>query len=171
MEMVANFVSNGVFWDALSSLATIAATITALYLARRDNIKRMDAVLIWDSIEHYQPALYISNIGIKPIPLKNISLYYQGKNIFNSNVLEDFRTNTFSRYLLLPNTSQKICLDPNSIKITGVKNPNRNKKIFTPTIKIKIRDMSGKTYIFRQKMQESKMGEAIFGAALFSGEE
>ena len=107
MNVVSDVVCNGVFWDALSSVATIAATITALYLARRDNVKRMDVVLIWDQIEHYQPALFISNIGTKPIPLKNISLYYQGRLIFNSNVLEDFRTNTFSRYLILPNTSQK----------------------------------------------------------------
>ena len=171
MNVVSDVVCNGVFWDALSSVATIAATITALYLARRDNVKRMDVVLIWDQIEHYQPALFISNIGTKPIPLRNISLYYQGRLIFNSNVLEDFRTNTFSRYLILPNTSQKICIEPDLIKITGVKNPNGNKKVFVPKIKIKIQDMSGKIYVFRQKMQESKMGEAIFGAALFSREE
>lgn len=171
MDVVADFVCNGVFWDALSSVATIAATFTALYLARRDNIKRMDAVLIWDQIENYKPALYISNIGNKPIPMKSISLYYKGKLFFNSNVLEDFKTNTFSRYLLLPNASQKINLDPHAIKITGVKRPNGNKSVFVPKVKIIIRDMSGKTYVFRQKMQEAKMGEAIFGAAFFSKED
>lgn len=171
MSVVAECLTNDVLWNALSSIATIAATITALYLARRDNLKRMDAVLIWDQIENYQPALFISNIGNKPIPVKTISLYYKGKIIFVSNVLEDFRTNTFSRYLILPNSSQKINLDPNSLKITGVRRPNVHRKMFVPKIKIKIQDMSGRKYIFRQKMQEAKMGEAIFGAALFSGEE
>ena len=171
MDVVADFVCNSVFWDALSSVATIAATVTALYLARRDNIKRMDAVLIWDQIENYKPALYISNICNKPIPMKYISLYYKGKRFFNSNVLEDFKTNTFSRYLLLPNASQKINLDPHAIKITGVKRPIGNRRVFVPKVKIIIRDMSGKTYVFRQKMQEAKMGEAIFGAAFFSKED
>lgn len=171
MEAIIATLSSDIFWNALSSLATIAATITALYLACRDNQKRMDAVLIWDQIEKYQPALYISNIGNKPIPIKTISLYYKGKLFFNSNVLEDFKTNTFSRYLLLPNTSQKINLDPHEVKITGVKRPNGNRKVFVPKVKIIVRDMSGKTYVFRQKMQEAKMGEAIFGAAFFAKED
>lgn len=171
MSIVAECLANDVLWNALSSIATIAATVTALYLARRDNIKRMNVVLIWDQIGNYQHTLYISNIGNKPIPMKSISLYYKRKLFFNSNVLEDFKTNTFGRYLLLPNTSQKINLDSGAMMIAGVKRPDGNRRVLVPKVKIVICDMSGKTYVFWQKMQEAKIAEAIFGTAFFPKED
>ena len=60
-------------------------------------------------------------------------------------------------------------LDKDAIKITGVKHSNRNLKIFAPVVTIRIWDVTGKKFTFRQKMTEAKMGEVIFGAALFDG--
>ena len=53
------------------------------------------------------------------------------------------------------------------MRITGVRHPYLNKKVFVPRVTIRVWDIAGKTFTFRQKMTEQKMSEAIFGAAFF----
>lgn len=167
MTRIVAFLSCNEFWNALSAIGSILASVTALWLARREHIKRIEAMLIWDAIEYYEPALLLFNIGRVPIAIRTIQLSYQGREFFKSDALEDFKSDSYGKYIIDPNSLKKIRLDENELRITGVKHPGLNKKVFVPRVTIRIWDMAGKEFTFRQKMTEQKMGEAIFGAAFF----
>lgn len=169
MEKIIQFLSCDTLWSALSALGTIAASVVALWLAPRDHTKHMTGLLVWDRIEYYEPILMLFNTGNIPIAIKTIQLSYKGREFFRSNALEDYKSDSYGKYIIESNSSQKIRLDKDAIKITGVKHPNRNLKIFAPVVTIRIWDVTGKKFTFRQKMTEAKMGEVIFGAALFDG--
>lgn len=59
MTRIVAFLSCNEFWNALSAIGSILASVTALWLARREHIKRIEAMLIWDAIEYYEPALLL----------------------------------------------------------------------------------------------------------------
>lgn len=167
MTRIVAFLSCNEFWNALSAIGSILASVTALWLARREHIKRIEAMLIWDAIEHYEPVLFLFNIGNVPIAIRTIQLSYQGREFFKNDALEDFKSDSYGKYIINPNSSKKIRLDENELRITGVRHPYLNKKVFVPRVTIRIRDIAGKKFTFRQKMTERKMGEAILGAAFF----
>lgn len=167
MARMVSFLSCNEFWNALSALGSISASAIALWLARRDYTKHMTGLLIWDVIECYEPTLLLFNTGRVPIAVRTIQLSYQGHEFFRSNALEDFKSDSYGKYIIGPNSSKKIRLDKDELKIKCVKHPNRNQTVFAPRVTIRIWDVTGKKFTFRQKMTEQKMGEAIFCAAFF----
>ena len=138
----------------------------------RRKLLTLTLLLLFSNISLFFPlsentALLLFNIGRVPIAIRTIQLSYQGREFFKSDALEDFKSDSYGKYIIDPNSSKKIRLDENELRITGVKHPGLNKKVFVPRVTIRIWDMAGKEFTFRQKMTEQKMGEAIFGAAFF----
>lgn len=152
------------FWDALSAIGTLGATIVALWLALRDTSKRLSILFIWDAIEFYCPVIILSNIGIIPIAVKRITLSYNHKTFFENNVLNDFKADSYSKYLIKGGESKKMKLDADSFQICRSSKPSSRRRY----VKVTVEDMEGKKYTCRQDLKESKLEEAIFGASFFS---
>lgn len=154
-------------WEAVSALGTIMASGIALWLARRDHTKNMSALLVWNRVEKYIPTLLLFNTGNIPIAVKSIKLTYRGRKIYECNTFEDTKAEGYEKYIVKPHDSNKLILNSDLLTITGVRRPNRYQKLFIPCVTIDICDVEGKRFVFRQKIADGKMGEAIFGHALF----
>lgn len=153
----------GNVWELLSAVGTLCATAVALILAKRDTSKRLKILFLWDAIEYYCPIVFLSNIGVIPIAIREIQIFYANKNIYVNSVLNDFHADTYSEYLLKGGETKKIKLDANSFKLQDINKPHCG----VANVKVIIEDMGGKKYICRQKLEYSKLEEAIFGAGFF----
>lgn len=155
-----------IFWDAASSIATVAATGLALWLAVRDNIRRIDALLVWDQVELYQPILFLYNSGNIPIAIKSIDISY--KTVFSLDALKDYHKEKYDVFLIAPGEMRRINLSTEDISVTKRYKWNTNRKFPDPHLKITIKDMRGKKYAVRQRMSENQMAENEVGAVLLA---
>lgn len=154
----------GNLWEALSAVGTVGATIVALRLARKDAIKRLDVLFIWDAVEHYRPFLLLSNLGTIPIAISKITFFYDKEVICEYNVLDDFRADYCGEYLIKGGEIKKKVFNASDFKFENSK--KSSKKL--GNLKIIVQDMSGKKYIYRQKMERDKLLEIFFGVGAFA---
>ena len=157
-----------IFWDAASSIATVAATGLALWLAVRDNIRRIDALLVWDQVELYQPILFLYNSGNIPIAIKSIDISYKNESVFSLDALKDYHKEKYDVFLIAPGEMRRINLCTEDISVTKRYKWNTNRKFPDPHLKITIKDMRGKKYAVRQRMSENQMAENEVGAVLLA---
>ena len=157
-----------IFWDAASSIATVAATGLALWLALRDNIRRIDALLVWDQVELYQPILFLYNSGNIPIAIKSIDISYKKESVFSLDALKDYHKEKYDVFLVAPGEMRRINLSTEAISVTKRYKWNTNRKFPDPHLKITIKDMRGKKYAVRQRMSENQMAENEVGAVLLA---
>lgn len=158
----------GIFWDAASAIATVAATILALWLALRDNVKRIDALFIWDEIELYQPILFLHNGGNLPIAIEHISIAYKGEELFSINALKGYKKEKFDDFLVHPGELRRLNLSTDKVVVSTKYKWTPKRKCIEPRIKITIKDMRGKKYVIRQRMSENQMAENEVGAVLLA---
>ena len=157
-----------IFWDAASSLATVAATGLALWLAMRDSVKRIDALFVWDQVELYQPILFLYNSGNIPIAIKSIDISYKNETVFSLDALKDYHKEKYDVFLIAPGEMRRINLSTEDISVTKRYRWNTNRKFPDPHLKITIKDMRGKKYAVRQRMSENQMAENEVGAVLLA---
>ena len=158
----------GIFWDAASSIATVAATVLALWLALRDSVKRIDALFIWDEIELYQPILFLHNNGNIPIAIESISITFKGEEIFTLNALKGYKKEKFDNFLVQPGELRRLNLSADEVFVSQKYKWTPKSKRIEPRIKITIKDIRGKKYVIRQKMSENQMAENEVGAVLLA---
>ena len=97
------------------------------------------------------------------VNINKSEIFYANKNICVNSVLNDVHADTYSEYLLKGGETKKIKLDANSFKLQDINKPHCG----VANVKVIIEDMGGKKYICRQKLEYSKLEEAIFGAGFF----
>ena len=157
-----------IFWDAASSIATVAATGLALWLAMRDSVKRIYALFVWDQVELYQPILFLYNSGNIPIAIKSIDISYKNETVFSLDALKDYHKEKYDVFLIAPGEMRRINLSTEDISVTKRYKWNTNRKFSDPHLKITIKDMRGKKYAVRQRMSENQMAENEVGAVLLA---
>lgn len=158
----------GIFWNAASAIATVAATVLALWLALRDNVKRLDALFVWNQIELYQPILFLHNSGNIPIAIEHIRVTYKNEEIFTLDVLKGYKHEKFDDFLVPPGELRRINLSTEGVAVTKRYKWTAKRKHFEPRIKITIKDIRGKKYVVRQRMSENQMAENEVGAVLLA---
>lgn len=157
-----------IFWDAASSLATVAATGLALWLAVRDNVKRIDALFVWVEVECYQPILFLCNSGKIPIPIEQISITCKGEVIFSVNSLKGNTSDKFDDFILPPGELRRLNLSTDGVSISDRYKWKNQPHRLPMRIKITIKDMRGKKYVFRQKISENQMAENEVGTVILA---
>lgn len=118
---IANFIVG-----IVSSLATLGATVLALYLALRDRRQRIDCVFMWETATKDKPMIILNNIGNRTVIVERVDLFFDGQKICCVDIL---RVSTYSeKAIISPNKEARIALSLKDLKqnIKGrpIKNPD-----------------------------------------------
>lgn len=112
--------------DIVAAIATLGATLLALYLALRDSHQRIDCVFMWETATEDKPMIILNNIGDHTVIVERVDLTFDGQKICGVDILR--RLAYSENAIISPNKEVRIVLDLNDIKqkIKGrpVKNPD-----------------------------------------------
>ena len=101
---MANFVI-----DIVTAIATLGATLLALYLALRDGRQRIDCVFMWETATEDKPMIILNNIGDRTVIVERVDLIFDGHKICSVDVL---RRLAYSKNAIIsPNKEVKIVLN------------------------------------------------------------
>ena len=64
-----------------SAVGTVGATLVALYLALKGNMRHVDGTFIWEASTEYQPTLLVQNTSTRIIVIDSIEIKYRGKKV------------------------------------------------------------------------------------------
>ena len=116
---IANFVI-----DIVTAIATLGATLLALYLALRDRSQRIDCVFMWETATEDKPMIILNNIGDRTVIVERVDLIFDGHKICNVDIL---RRSAYSENAIIsPNKEVRIVLDLNDIKQNVKGRPAKN---------------------------------------------
>ena len=146
-----------------STVATVGATVLALWLALRENLRRVDAVFVWGSPTEYQPMLFVQNIGNRAIVVDRIIVKYKRKQVCNI----DFFASLYLRdsAIIKAHEDKEIPIDPNLMNICI---PRNQKKKYT--LKVTVSPRQGRKFVTKQKYSYDVLGELLFGSAFWGSD-
>ena len=64
-----------------SAIGTVGATLVALYLAFKGNMRHVDGTFIWEASTEYQPTLLVQNTSTRIVVIDSIEIKYRGKKV------------------------------------------------------------------------------------------
>lgn len=153
-----------IIWSALSAIGTIAASVIALWLGLRDHKKHLECALVWDGTTNSQPTLVINNPGRKLIVLKEITIIYKARVIQRFKLGEEFHL--MKNSAISPNEVRSVNLPHlekfNLEKIGSAKSKRLN------TLKVELKDISGKKYTSRQRVSDDEVYSLLIGQTMLS---
>lgn len=145
---VANFVVS-----LLSAIATLGATVLALWLAGHDKVQKIDAVFLWDYSTENHPLLYLKNIGHKAVVLKNIIVRYKGVQICCISLDDSMR-----EYKLIKAQEEKTI--PLHKKIDNFNKPKNENKEYA--LEVLVYTTRGRKFVSKQKYTYEELQYLLF---------
>ena len=146
--------------NLVSAVGTVGATLVALYLALKGNMRHVDGTFIWEASTEYQPTLLVQNTSTRIIVIDSIEIKYRGKRIGVINASDDLK---LARQAITEGGQIKKI--PISIAHLNIKDvPNRKKR---HCLKVIIKLRNGHRHISKQKYSYDELLGLVFGQRLF----
>lgn len=144
-----------------SAIGTVGATLVALYLALKGNMRHVDGTFIWEASTEYQPTLLVQNTSTRIIVIDSIEIKYSGKQVGIIKASDDRKL--AQQAIIETGQIKRI---PINIRYLDIKDlPNRKKRHYLKVI-IKLR--SGRRHTSKQKYSYDELLGLVFGQKLFS---
>lgn len=143
-----------------SAIGTIGATLLALYLALKENMRHIDGTFLWEVSTDYQPTLLVQNTSSRIVVIDSIEIKYHGRRVSIIRASDDRGLAKHS--IIEAGMIKKI---PINIIYLDIKEQSNRKKRQCLKVVIKLRN--GRKYTSKQKYSYDEMAELLFGQALF----
>lgn len=147
--------------NLVSAAGTVGATLVALYLALRENMRHVDGTFIWEASTEYQPTLLVQNTSSRIIVIDSIEIKYHGKRVGIIRTSEDKKL--AQQAIIEAGRVNKIPINILYLDIQDL--PNRKKR---HCLKVIIKLRSGRRHTSKQKYSYEELLGLVFGKKLFS---
>ena len=144
-----------------SAIGTVGATLVALYLALKGNMRHVDGTFIWEASTEYQPTLLVQNTSTRIIVVDSIEIKYRGKQVGIIKASDDRKL--AQQAIIEAGQIKKIPIDIRYLDIQDL--PNRNKR---HCLKVIIKLRNGRRHISKQQYSYNELLGLVFGQRLFS---
>jgi len=144
-----------------SAVGTVGATLVALYLALKGNMRHVDGTFIWEASTEYQPTLLVQNTSTRIIVIDSIEIKYRGKKVSIIRASDDKQ---LAKYAIIEaGQIKKIPINILHLDIQDL--PNRKKR---HCLKVIIKLRNGHRHTSKQKYSYDELLGLVFGQRLFS---
>lgn len=147
--------------NLVSAVGTVGATLVALYLALRENMRHVDGTFIWEASTEYQPTLLVQNTSTRIIVIDSIKIKYRGKKVSIIRTSED--RELAQQAILEAGQIKKI---PINIRYLDIQDLTNRKKRHCLKVIIKLRN--GGRHKSKQKYSYDELLGLGFGQRLLS---
>ena len=144
-----------------SAIGTVGATLVALYLALKGNMRHVDGTFIWEASTEYQPTLLVQNTSTRIIVVDSIGIKYRGKQVGIIKASDDKRL--AQQAIIEAGQIKRIPINIAYLNIEDL--PNRKKR---HCLKVIIKLRNGRRHTSKQKYSYDELLGLVFGQALFS---
>ena len=144
-----------------SAIGTVGATLVALHLALRENMRHVDGTFIWEASTEYQPTLLVQNTSSRIIVIDSIEIKYRSKQAAIIKASDDRKL--AQQAIIEAGQIKKIPIDIRYLDIQDLQ--NRKKR---HCLKVIIKLRSGRRHISKQNYSYDELLGLVFGQALFS---
>lgn len=144
-----------------TAIGTIGATLVALYLALKGNMRHVDGTFIWEASTEYQPTLLVQNTSTRIIVVDSIEIKYRGKQVGVIKASDDKKL--AQQAIIEAGQIKRIPINIAYLKIGDL--PNRQKR---HCLKVIIKLRNGRRHTSKQKYSYDELLGLVFGQALFS---
>ena len=149
-------------WISLASaIGTVGATLVALYLALKGNMRHVDGTFIWEASTEYQPTLLVQNTSTRIIVIDSIEIKYRGKQVGIIKASDDRKL--AQQAIIEAGQIKRIPINILYLDIQDL--PNRKKR---HCLKVIIKLRSGRRHTSKQKYSYDELLGLVFGQKLFS---
>ena len=149
-------------WISLASaIGTVGATLVALYLALKGNMRHVDGTFIWEASTEYQPTLLVQNTSTRIIVIDSIEIKYRGKQVGIIKASDDRKL--AQQAIIEAGQIKRI---PINIRYLDIQDLSNRKKRHCLKVIIKLR--SGRRHTSKQKYSYDELLGLVFGQKLFS---
>lgn len=144
-----------------SAIGTVGATLVALYLALKGNMRHVDGTFIWEASTEYQPTLLVQNTSTRIIVIDSIEIKYSGKQVGIIKASDDRKLAQHA--IIEAGQIKKIPINILYLDIQDL--PNRKKR---HCLKVIIKLRSGRRHTSKQKYSYDELSFLVFGQAFFA---
>ena len=144
-----------------SAIGTVGATLVALYLALKGNMRHVDGTFIWEASTEYQPTLLVQNTSTRIIVIDSIEIKYSGKQVGIIKASDDRKL--AQQAIIEAGQIKKIPID---IRYLDIQDLSNRKKRHCLKVIIKLRN--GRRHTSKQKYSYDELLGLVFGQKLFS---
>lgn len=144
-----------------SAIGTVGATLVALYLALKGNMRHVDGTFIWEASTEYQPTLLVQNTSTRIIVVDSIGIKYRGKQVGIIKASDDKKL--AQQAIIEAGQIKRIPINIAYLNIEDL--PNRKKR---HCLKVIIKLRNGRRHTSKQKYSYDELLGLVFGQALFS---
>ena len=144
-----------------TAIGTIGATLVALYLALKGNMRHVDGTFIWEASTEYQPTLLVQNTSTRIIVVDSIEIKYRGKQVGIIKASDDKKL--AQQAIIEAGQIKRIPINIAYLNIEDL--PNRKKR---HCLKVIIKLRNGRRHTSKQKYSYDELLGLVFGQALFS---
>lgn len=156
-------------WTILSTIATVIATVTALYLSVNPRKRKLNIVFYYKSYTDDTPKVIVTNVGNKVIIINSISLYGENWGYQENFIDEDF-TGNIRNITLAPGQREVVELDATRLWHDYSHAPFTLKRE-TEKVKILIIDAEGKKYRTKTNYLTKNLFSQVEGIMIRRAEE
>jgi len=143
-----------------SAVGTVGATLVALFLALKGNMRHVDRSFIWEAATNYQPTLLVQNTSSRIIVIDSIEIKYRGKRV---GIIKASDDPTLAEQAIIE-AGQIKKIQVNSINLDIKDIPSRKKRYY---LKVTIKLRNGRRHTSKQKYSYDELLGLVFGQALF----
>lgn len=144
-----------------SAIGTVGATLVALYLALKGNMRHVDGTFIWEASTEYQPTLLVQNTSTRIIVIDSIEIKYSGKQVGIIKASDDRKL--AQQAIIEAGQIKKIPID---IRYLDIQDLSNRKKRHCLKVIIKLRN--GRRHTSKQQYSYNELLGLVFGQRLFS---
>lgn len=144
-----------------TAFGTMGATLVALYLALKGNMRHVDGTFIWEATTEYQPVLLVQNTSTRIVVVDSIEVKYRGKSVGIIKITED--SELARQAIIEAGQIKRIPINIAHLKLDDL--PNHKKR---HCLKVMIKLRNGHRHTSKQKYSYDELLGLVFGQALFS---
>lgn len=144
-----------------SAVGTVGATLVALYLALKGNMRHVDGTFIWEASTEYQPTLLVQNTSTRIVVVDSIEIKYRGKIVGTIRTSHDKKI--AEQAIIEAGQIKKIPINILYLDIEDL--PNRKKR---HCLEVTIKLRNGRRHSSRQKYSYDELLGLVFGQRLFT---
>lgn len=144
-----------------SAVGTVGATLVALYLALKGNMRHVDGTFIWEASTEYQPTLLVQNTSTRIIVIDSIEIKYHGEKVSIIRTSDDKKIAELA--IIEAGQIKKIPINTQYLDIEDL--PNRKKRHY---LEVTIKLRNGRRHTSRQKYSYDELLGLVFGQRLFT---
>ena len=144
-----------------SAIGTVGATLVALYLALKGNMRHVDGTFIWEAATEYQPTLLVQNTSTRIVVVDSIVIKYRGEKV---GIIRTSDNKKLAEQAIIE--AGQIKKIPISTQQLDIKKLANRKKRHCLKVIIKLRN--GHRHTSKQKYSYDELLGLVFGQRLFT---